>query len=299
MKPRAIDRDIEPFLRVRNLRASVAAPRHRPEFGERELVRGIDLDVWPGERVALVGESGSGKSVTARGILQLDPSIRLTGSVEVARQQLIGAAPNTVRGIRGRVASMVFQDPMTALNPVLTVGDQVAEPLRLAGTSRKEAMRQAADMLDRLGVPNARARLGAYPQEFSGGMRQRVVLAAALIGQPSLLIADEPTTALDVLMQEQILDLIVRQSDDLRLAVLLITHDLGLVAGATDRVYVMRSGEIVEEALVDDLFAHPEHPYTRALLGAVPTLDHDPEIPLTPVPAAGAEPEQFLPRSRR
>ncbi|MGW2661785.1 ABC transporter ATP-binding protein [Nocardia tengchongensis] len=286
MNPRAIDRTIAPLLHIEALR--VRAPGPHPASGQSiPLVHGVDLDIWPGERVGLVGESGSGKSITARSIPRLDPRLTLSGSIRVAGREMIGATDAEVRDIRGQVVAMVFQDPLSALNPVLTVGDQITESLVQRGVSARRAADEAARMLDRLGVADARRRLRAYPSELSGGQRQRVVLAAALIGQPALLIADEPTTALDVEAQDQVLDLVVQQSDDLRVAVLLITHDLGVVAGTTDRVYVMRAGRIVENALVDDLFARPSAPYTRALLDATPTLDRDPGVPLVSVAALG------------
>lgn len=178
---------------------------------------------------------------------------------------------------------MIFQDPMTALNPVLTIGEQVAEPLLVRGVSKKEAYRRAAEMLDRLRVPKAKERLRAYPGQFSGGMRQRVVMAAALIAQPRLLIADEPTTALDVRVQEQVLDILEEQSRELNLAVLFITHDLAIVAGLAQSVAVMFRGRLVEQQPVDDLFAHPQHPYTRGLIGSVPRLDADPGVRLKTV----------------
>jgi peptide/nickel transport system ATP-binding protein len=264
-------------LDIRDLRVWVPE-RARMDGGRGDLplVKGIDLTIRAGERVALVGESGSGKSMTAKAILRLDPTVELAGSIQVNGTEVIGSSERAVRAVRGSTASMVFQDPMTALNPVLTIGDQVAEPLVIRGVSRKQARRRAIDMLDRLGVPDAARRLSAYPYEFSGGMRQRVVMAAALIGNPSLLIADEPTTALDVRVQEQVLDLIEEQSRELGLAVLLITHDLAIVAGLADRVAVMYRGSIVEDRPVDDLFATPQAPYTRGLLSSIPRIDHDP-----------------------
>jgi ABC-type dipeptide/oligopeptide/nickel transport system ATPase component len=251
--------------------------------GDLELVHGIDLSIAAGERVALVGESGSGKSMTAKAILRLDRMTRLGGSLRLAGTEIVGASERTLRELRGATASMVFQDPMTALNPVLTIGEQVAEPLVIRGVGRREARRRAIGMLDRLGVPGAARRVDAYPSEFSGGMRQRVVMAAALIAEPQLLIADEPTTALDVRVQEQVLDLIEEQSRELGLGVLLITHDLGIVAGLAHRVAVMRRGRIVEDRDVDDVFAAPAHPYTRALLGSIPRIDADPDMRLATV----------------
>lgn len=274
----------EPLLDIRALTVTVPERlRIDAADGDLDLVHGIDLTIAPGERVALVGESGSGKSMTAKAILRLDRGVRLSGSIRLDGTEVIGAAERTVRSLRGARASMVFQDPMTALNPVLSIGDQVAEPLIIRGTSKKEARRRAVDMLGRLGVPQASRRYDAYPSEFSGGMRQRVVLAAALIAEPRLLIADEPTTALDVRVQEQVLDLIEEQSRELGLSVLLITHDLGIVAGLAHRVAVMYRGGIVEDRGVDEIFTSPQHPYTRALLGSIPRIDADPGTRLATV----------------
>lgn len=272
------------ILRIRGLDVTVPGRRRLDGgAGDLRLVHSVDLDIAAGERVALVGESGSGKSMTAKAIMQLDRTVESSGSIRVAGTEVVGASDRTMRRLRGSAVSMVFQDPMTALNPVLTIGDQVAEPLVIRGMRRRQARARAAEMLDRLGVPRAAERLSAYPHEFSGGMRQRVVMAAALIGRPALLIADEPTTALDVRVQEQVLDLIEEQSRELGLAVLLITHDLATVAGLADRVAVMRRGVIVEDRPVDELFAAPRHPYTAALLGSIPRIDADPSIRLRTV----------------
>nr|MBS1899016.1 ABC transporter ATP-binding protein [Actinomycetota bacterium] len=257
-----------PLLSVRNLTID-AGPKEDPV----RLVQDFSLEMRPGDRVALVGESGSGKSVTARSIMRLDPDFRLSGSVEFQGHDLLALSEKQMVGVRGHRIGMVFQDPMGALNPLMTVGDQVMEPLRIAGVPRAEAARRAKAVLEELGVVNAEARMRAYPHEFSGGMRQRVVLAMALISDPSLIIADEPTTALDVRVQEQVLTLMDKVSKERGLAVLLITHDLGTVAGFTDRVAVMYSGRKVDEGTVDTLFARPAHPYTQGLLQAVPRID--------------------------
>jgi ABC-type dipeptide/oligopeptide/nickel transport system ATPase component len=246
------------------------------QTGDLTLVDAVSLTIGAGERVALVGESGSGKSMTAKAIMRLDRSVQLSGSVQVGGTETIGLPERQMRRLRGATMSMVFQDPMTALNPVLTVRAQVAEPLVIRGVGRREAKRRAIELLDQLGVPDAARRSRAYPNEFSGGMRQRVVLAAALIAEPKLLIADEPTTALDVRVQEQVLDLIEQQSRERDLAVLLITHDLAIVAGFAQRVAVMYRGRLVEDRPVDDMFARPDHPYTRGLLGSIPRIDADP-----------------------
>ncbi|WP_327085998.1 ABC transporter ATP-binding protein [Nonomuraea sp. NBC_01738] len=274
----------EPVLSIQNLGVRVPErARLGGGAGDLTVVEGLTLEICPGERVALVGESGSGKSVTARAILQLNRSLVYDGSIRWEGEELLGAGERTMRRVRGSEISMIFQDPMTALNPVLTVGQQVAEPLIVRGVPRREALRRAAGMLDRLGVPKAKERLKAYPGQFSGGMRQRVVMAAALIAEPRLLIADEPTTALDVRVQEQVLDLIESMSREMSLSVLFITHDLAIVAGLAHRVAVMYRGRLVEDSPVDELFAHPRHAYTRGLIGSIPRLDADPDTRLRTV----------------
>jgi ABC-type dipeptide/oligopeptide/nickel transport system ATPase component len=251
--------------------------------GPVEVVHSIDLTVEKGRKVALVGESGSGKSVTARAVLQLDPDATLGGSIRLAGQELVGAPAKTVRGIRGSGAGLVFQDPLTSLNPVMRIGWQIMQPLVIRGVSKKEARARGIALLDRLGVAKAAERFDDYPHQFSGGMRQRVVIAIATIAEPALLIADEPTTALDVQVQAQVLELLHEVADERGMGVLLITHDLGIVAGFADEVVVMRHGEVVEKAPVDQLYAAPAHPYTRGLLGAIPRLDSDPSVRLTSV----------------
>jgi ABC-type dipeptide/oligopeptide/nickel transport system ATPase component len=291
--------DSEVVLEIAGLTVQVPeAARIDDAPGDLTLVHDVDLTIRRGERLALVGESGSGKSMTAKAVMRLDPTVRLGGSIRVGGTEIVGAPERRVRALRGAAVSMVFQDPMTALNPVLTIGDQVAEPLVIRGVGRREARRRALEMLDRLGVPDAARRMSAYPAEFSGGMRQRVVMAAALVAQPALLIADEPTTALDVRVQEQVLDLIEEQSRELGLAVLLITHDLAIVAGLAHRVAVMYRGTIVENRPVDELFADPSHPYTRGLLGSIPRIDADPSVRLRTVDQfmaeAAAAPQEVL-----
>jgi ABC-type dipeptide/oligopeptide/nickel transport system ATPase component len=264
----SINRQTRPILSLRNLR--IEAPSAK---GPLSLVHGINLDIAPGERLALVGESGSGKSVTSRAILQLNRGLRTHGSIMLCGQEIVGLSSRAMRRVRGSMASMVFQDPMAALNPVRTIGAQVMEPLRIRGVPPRTARMRAIELLERLGVRDAEARMGCYPHEFSGGMRQRVVLAAALICQPSLLIADEPTTALDVRVQEQVLDVIDDYARDMQMSVLLITHDLGIVAGFAERVAVLYRGNLIEDRPVDDLFADPQQDYTRALLAALPRID--------------------------
>lgn len=267
-----------PFLEVRDLRVSFPT-----DTGLVEVVHGIDLQVENGERVALVGESGSGKSVTARSILQLDAGAPITGSILLGGRELVGASAKILREIRRSSVGLVFQDPLTSLNPVMRIGWQVMQPLLIHGVSKREARKRGIELLAHLGVTDATKRFDDYPHQFSGGMRQRVVIAIAIIGEPDLLIADEPTTALDVSVQAQVLELMSRVADERGMSVLLITHDLGIVAGFADRVAVMRKGEIVEHADVNTLFDSPKHPYTRGLLGAIPRLDADPAIRLVSV----------------
>src|SRR5580658_7934014 len=225
--------------------------------GAVRIVDDVDVSIYPGERLAMVGESGSGKSATARAILRLDRDLALDGHIMYQGRDLVGLPEREMTKVRGRQIAMVFQNPMGALDPLMTVGAQVAEPLRQAGIARTEAWARAQTVLSELGVPDAARRMRAYPHEFSGGMRQRVVLAMALAGDPAVLLADEPTTALDVRTQEQVLDLLDQVSRDRGLAVLLITHDLAIVAGFAQRVAVMYAGRKVHEDPVDPVFAQP------------------------------------------
>ncbi len=269
-----------PLLQVRDLRTYFATDR-----GEARAVDGISFDVREGETVALVGESGCGKSVTALSILRLlpEPPGRLLAgsSVQLRGEELTSAAESRLREVRGGEISMIFQEPMTSLNPVFTIGQQVSEAIREheamstgAGERRGAAARRVAiEWLDRVGIPDPEDRYGYYPHQLSGGMRQRVMIAMALSTRPALLIADEPTTALDVTVQRQILELLASLQTELGTAVLLITHDLGVVAQVADRVMVMYAGQIVEEASAEALFRAPQHPYTEGLLQAVPDLE--------------------------
>ncbi|WP_235746509.1 ABC transporter ATP-binding protein [Nocardia coffeae] len=270
------------LLEVRDL--SVTVP------GGATLVDRVSFEVAGGERLAIVGESGSGKSVTARALLRLDTDVTLDGSVRLGGQELTTLTESELTRIRGRRASMVFQDPLSALHPTRTIGAQVAEPLIVHGVGRREARRRAATMLGELGIADAKRRMRAYPHEFSGGMRQRVAMAIALVGEPDLLIADEPTTALDVRVQEQLFALLGRVAAERSLAVVLITHDIGTVAGFADRVLVMYAGRVAEQGDVGSLLGAPRHPYAAALRAAVPRLDTRPgqlvALPgTTPAPA--------------
>jgi oligopeptide transport system ATP-binding protein len=250
-----------PLLRVRDLRVEFAS-----SSGRVHAVNGVSFDVEAHELLGIVGESGCGKSVTSLAILRLlaKPAGRVVGGqVEFDGIDLLGLNDEAMRDLRGRQVAMIFQDPMTSLNPVTTIGEQLIEVIQAhTKLDRKAAEEKALETLDLVGLPNAKARLKNFPHQFSGGMRQRVMIAMALILGPKLLIADEPTTALDVTIQAQILDLIRRVATETGAAVMLITHDLGVVAGMTRRIQVMYAGQIVETAMTDELFAHPRHPYT-------------------------------------
>ena len=242
-----------------------------------QVVKGISFDIGAGESVGFVGESGCGKSVTARALMRLAPegsSVAWGGTVLFMGQDLLQVKEQVMQDIRGRRIAMVFQDPMSSLNPVLTVGAQIEDIVRRhTGASASQARRRSVELLDLVGIRDAARRADDYPHQFSGGMRQRVLIAIAVSCQPDLLIADEPTTALDVTVQAQILRLLLRLRRELGMALLLITHVFGVIAGMVDRVHVMLDGKIVETGSVDTLFADPQQAYTQALLAAVPRLD--------------------------
>jgi peptide/nickel transport system ATP-binding protein len=271
----------DPLLQVRDLAVSFDT-----DDGEVRAVDGVSLDVAPGEVLALVGESGSGKSVTALSTIGLlgSANARVRGSVRFDGAELIGASEAELTRVRGAELAMVFQDPLSSLNPVLRVADQIAEQIRAhEPVAKSEARARAIELMRRVGIPQPETRADAFPHELSGGMRQRVMIAMALSCQPRILIADEPTTALDVTIQAQILDLIRELRGETGAGVLLITHDFGVVAELADRVAVMRAGRIVEQGGVEEIFASPQDPYTRALLAAIPRLDD-------PLPARVARP---------
>lgn len=264
--------DAEPVLRVENLEVSF-----KTDESQVRAVRGVSFEVFPGETVGLVGESGSGKSVTNLALMGLVPKPpgRIDGGrVHYDGRDLLRLNDRELEKIRGRRIAMIFQDPMTALNPLMTVGQQLTEMTRLhLGIGRKEANRKAAEMLDLVGISGAEKRLRDYPHQFSGGMRQRVMIAMALSCEPDLLIADEPTTALDVTIQAQILDLLRDLQERRGTSIIMITHDLGVVAEICHRVLVMYAGRVVEKADVESLFADPKHPYTQGLLRSLPRFD--------------------------
>jgi peptide/nickel transport system ATP-binding protein len=257
---------------MRDLRVGFAT-----EGGLLQAVDGVSFDLAPGEVLAIVGESGSGKSVTAQTIMGLTRShnARIEGSIKLRDMELVDAADAELRDVRGEEIGMVFQDPMTSFNPVYRVGDQIAEAIRAhrRDVGRAEARERATALLDSVGIPDAERRVDDYPHEFSGGMRQRAMIAMALALEPEVLIADEPTTALDVTIQAQILALLGELNRTRGLATILITHDLGVVAEVADRVLVMYAGRVVEQGSLDDIFYDPQHPYTWGLLGSLTRID--------------------------
>jgi len=260
-----------PVLDVKNLKTVFAT-----RSGEVHAVNSVSFHLRPGELLGVVGESGSGKSVTMMSLLGLLPSppadVR-EGSVMLGDRDILQMGAEELRAVRGREVGFVFQDPMTSLNPVFTVGFQIMEPLRAhMGMTKAQARDRAVDLLELVGIPDARSRLDDYPHQFSGGMRQRVMIAIALACDPKVLIADEPTTALDVTIQAQILELVKELRKKLGMAIIWITHDLGVIAGIADRVMVMYGGQVVEQGPVREVFADPAHPYTRALLRTMPKL---------------------------
>ena len=240
-------------------------------------VNGVSFGLKEGETLGVVGESGCGKSVTMLSVLGLiasPPGKVIAGEAFFFGQDLLKMTKEEIRHVRGAQIGMIFQDPMTSLNPVLTIGRQLEEPLMLhIGMTKNQAQERAAELLSMVGIPNAKDRLNDYPHQYSGGMRQRVMIAMALSCSPQVLIADEPTTALDVTIQAQIMELVKRLRDELGMSIVWITHDLGVVAGIAHRVAVMYGGFIIEEASVNDLFANPSHPYTLGLLGSLPRVD--------------------------
>ncbi|MBI4390096.1 MAG: ABC transporter ATP-binding protein [Nitrospinae bacterium] len=278
---------MQSLLSIENLAVSFDT-----EDGTARAVRGVDLHVDRGETLALVGESGCGKSVTALSAMRListPPGRFESGRIAFGGKDLLALPEAEMERIRGNDIGMIFQEPMTALNPIMTVGGQIQEAIQLhQDKGKKEARELTLEMLRKVAIPSPERRRDQYPHELSGGMKQRVMIAMAISCQPSLLIADEPTTALDVTIQAQILDLLNALREETRMALLLITHNLGIVAETADRVAVMYAGKIVEEALVEALFETPAHPYTRGLLNSVP--HDDPGRPLEPIPGTVPNP---------
>mgnify|MGYP000899649083 CR=1 FL=1 len=279
----------ESVLKIRDLRVTF-----NTQLGELRAVRGVDVDVTPGEILGVVGESGSGKSVSFLAAMGLLPkSATITGSVELDGVELIGAGRIAIRSVRGKSLAMVFQDPLSALNPVHRVGDQIVEMIQShQDMNTHDAGKKAVELLEIVGIPQPDERALQYPHEFSGGMRQRVVIAMAIANNPKVLIADEPTTALDVTVQAQILEVIQRVQQTFGTAVVLITHDLGVIARVADSVNVMYAGRNVESGSVQSIFDHPSHPYTRGLLSSLP---HEGIERLHPI--AGFPPNMLAPPS--
>ena len=264
------------------------------EDGIVQAVRGVDMTIDDGDVLAVVGESGSGKSVTALSVLGLHPEGRtnMTGRIEWEGENLIGAKQDRLRQVRGGEIAMIFQDPLSALNPVYTVGKQIIEMLQShRQISKSDAKKRAVEMLELVGIPQPQRRVDNFPHEFSGGMRQRAMIAMALSCDPKLVIADEPTTALDVTVQAQVLELLVSVTRQQGAAVMLITHDLGVVAGLANKVAVMYAGRVVEQATTDELFDDPTHPYTVGLLRSLPRVDADGGDQLVPI---GGQPPSML-----
>jgi oligopeptide/dipeptide ABC transporter ATP-binding protein len=290
----------DPLLKVDDLTVSFAT-----DEGIVQAVDGVSFELAPGEILAVVGESGSGKSVTVMSLLGLNrsPNAKFSGAAQYGDTELIAASEETLQHVRGAEIAMIFQDPMTSLNPVMRVGEQIAEQIQAhEDVSDDGARERVIELLDRVGIPRARDRADAYPFELSGGMRQRVMIAMALSCAPTVLIADEPTTALDVTIQAQILERIRELRDQTGATVILVTHDLGVVADIADRVAVMYAGRIVEQGTLDDIFYDPQHPYTWGLLGSIARIDRDsgtrlPAIPGLP-PSLASRPEgcHFRPR---
>lgn len=283
---------MDKILEIKDLKVSF-----KTFFGEVEAVRGIDFEVGKKETVAIVGESGCGKSVTANSILQLlpmPPAFFKSGEIIFNGENLLEKSEKEMQSIRGNHISMVFQDPMTSLNPTMKVGKQIVEGLlKHQKMTREEAKAKAIEMLELVSVPQPEKRVKQYPYEFSGGMRQRVMIALAMVAKPQLLIADEPTTALDVTVQAQILELMKKLQEKQDMAIILITHDLGVVADMSDRVIVMYAGQIMESGMVNEIFNSPNHPYTIRLLHSVPRLNMKKDEPLNAI--EGTPPDLYIP----
>lgn len=280
----------DPLLKVDNLSVEFSTDK-----GVVRAINGVSFEVMPGETLAIVGESGCGKSVSSLSIMGLVPSPPgkiVDGSIRFDGQELIGLSEKEYRKIRGNDISMIFQEPMTALNPVLKIGTQMIDVIRNHNNvTKQQAKQRAIEMLEVVGIPSPEVRVGEYPHQLSGGMRQRVMIAMALSNNPTLLLADEPTTALDVTIQAQIMTELVRLQKELNMAVVLVTHDLGVVAESCKRVIVMYCGEIIEQGTVEEIFYQPQHPYTQGLLKSIPVV-RDKKIPRLPT-IEGVVPDLF------
>lgn len=274
--------NVSTLLKVKDLTVSF-----QTYAGEIQAVRGVNFEVKHGEAVAIVGESGCGKSVTAKSIMKLlstPPAQYKSGSILFDGENILEKSERQMQKIRGNEISMIFQDPMTSLNPTSKVGNQIIEAvMKHNKMSKKESYQRALEMLELVGIPQPHKRINQYPHEYSGGMRQRAMIAMALACQPRLLIADEPTTALDVTIQAQILELMKNLQKKMETSIIIITHDLGVVAETCERVVVMYAGKVIETGTVKEIFEHPQHPYTKGLLKSVPRLDMDKNIPLSQI----------------
>ena len=284
---------MEPVIQIKNLRTSFMTSN-----GEVQAVRGVSFSVNPGEILGVVGESGSGKSVTSMSILRLladTAVIKENSEILFEGENLINVNKKKLRSIRGEKISMIFQDPMSSINPLIPVGKQVGEMIREhhRDRSKEEIRQEVLELFRKVRIPEPEKRYGCYPHEFSGGMRQRVMIAMALANKPKLLIADEPTTALDVTIQDQILRQLRELEKEYGTSIMFITHDLGVVAELCDRVVVMYGGLVMEEASIDDLFEHPGHPYTMGLLASMPDIEQDKSVRLQPIP--GSPPDMTNP----
>ena len=288
----------EPILQVQDLELWF-----KNDYGQVKILNKVSFDIHRGETLGIVGESGCGKSMTSLCIMQLlnCPPAVIKGSIKLHGRELLKLSDKQMQEVRGNQISMIFQEPMTSLNPVFTIGNQLAETfVRHQGMKMKEAEKKAVDLLRMVNIPEPEQRVKEYPYQLSGGMRQRVMIAMALACRPELLIADEPTTALDVTIQAQILDLMRNLQKDMGTAISFITHDLGVVSEMCDRVIVLYCGEVMEEALIDDIFENPKHPYTSGLMSTLPKFDQPGKLPTIPgtVPPSGRYPEGcvFAPR---
>jgi peptide/nickel transport system ATP-binding protein len=285
-----------PLLEIKDLKTYFIS-----RDAEVHAVDGIDLEVYPRQIVCIVGESGCGKSMTSLSIMRLVPKPKgkiVSGQIKLDGRDLMELTERQMTDVRGNEISMIFQEPMTALNPVLTIGDQITEVLiRHRNMNKREAMAKAIETLQFVGVPRANEIVNEYPHQLSGGLRQRVMIAMAMVCEPKLLIADEPTTALDVTIQAQVLELMKRMRDERGTAIILITHDLGVVADMADHVVVMYAGQVVESVDADTLFANPAHPYTKALMESIPSLDEEKEV-LYSIPGTVPDAAAFPPGCR-
>lgn len=285
------EKNTQPVLAVEGLSISFHTPK-----GLMKVVDNVSFEVYAGETLGIVGESGSGKSVTSRSIMRLlsERTALVEGTIRFNGEDISDFSNDQMRSIWGTGMAMIFQNPMTSLNPVMKIGKQIAQGLRIhQGMNKKDARQEAIRLMNEVGIPEADRRVDNYPHQFSGGLRQRATIAIALASNPTLIVADEPTTSLDVTIQAQILNLLKREQEQRGMAMILVTHDFGVVAGRTDRTAVMYAGQIVEQARTTDLFDHPRMPYTRALLDSIPSVDDPPHKALHVIEGRPPNPQEF------